>query len=110
VNCEEMIYASYLECETVVVSVLRSVVRRRQVERENWKVCKSARALYYLCVSVIMSECVTQLLINPIMRTRTRLISDTYHYTRHNIYLYIHVSVSPVYIYVLSTYIIFLSL
>jgi hypothetical protein len=35
--------------------------------------------------SVIRSECVTQLLINPIIRTRTRLISGEYLQTRHNI-------------------------
>jgi hypothetical protein len=38
-----------------------------------------------LYVSVIKSECVTQLLINPIIRTRTRHISGMYHPTRHNI-------------------------
>jgi hypothetical protein len=51
----------------VVVSVLRSVARRRLVKIENpsacaalnWKVCKSEIALYYVCVSEIKSECVT---------------------------------------------------
>jgi hypothetical protein len=63
------------------------------VERENpsacatvnWKVCISAIALYCLCVSVTKSEYVTQLLINPIIRTRTHLINDVYYHTRHNI-------------------------
>jgi hypothetical protein len=32
------------------------------------KVCKSATALYGLYLSVIKSECVTKLLINPIIR------------------------------------------
>jgi hypothetical protein len=62
----------------VVVCVSKSVARRRLVERENpsacatvnWKVCISAIALYCLCVSVTKSECVNQLLINPIIRTR----------------------------------------
>jgi hypothetical protein len=47
--------------------VLRSVARRRLVERENpsacamvnWKVCISAIALCGLFVSVTKSECVT---------------------------------------------------
>jgi hypothetical protein len=77
----------------VLVCVSKSVARRRLVEREtpsacatlNGKVCKLAIVLYGLCVSVIKSECVTQLLINPIVRTRTRLISGVYHTTRHNI-------------------------
>jgi hypothetical protein len=51
----------------VVVSVLRSVARRRLVETENpgacttvnWKVCKSAISLYDLYLSVIKSECVS---------------------------------------------------
>jgi hypothetical protein len=51
----------------------------------NWKVCVSAIAMYCLCVSVNKSECVTQLLINPIIRTRNRLISDVYHPIRHNL-------------------------
>jgi hypothetical protein len=49
----------------------------------NYNVCKSARALCDLYISVINSECVTQLLINPIIRTRTRLLSGVYHHTRH---------------------------
>jgi hypothetical protein len=51
-----------------------------------WKVCKTEISLYDLYVSVITSECVTQLRLNPIIRTRTRLISDVYHLTRHNIF------------------------
>jgi hypothetical protein len=38
-----------------------------------------------LYVSGIRCECVTQLLINPIIRTRTCLISGVYQPTRHNI-------------------------
>jgi hypothetical protein len=52
----------------------------------NYNVCKSARALCDLYVSVIKSACVSQLLINAIIRTRTRLISGVYHPTGHNIY------------------------
>jgi hypothetical protein len=78
----------------VVLSVLRSVARRRLVKTTNlssgaavcWRVRKSAIALYDLYLNVITSECVTQLLINPIIRTRTRLISGMYHTTRHIIY------------------------
>jgi hypothetical protein len=43
---------------------------------------KKGIALYCMYLSVIESACVTQLLINPIIRTRTRLNSDV---TRHNI-------------------------
>jgi hypothetical protein len=75
----------------VVVCVSKSVARRRLVKTENpsvcatvnWKLCISATTLYCLCVSVTKSECVTQLLINPIIRTRTRLISGVYDPTRH---------------------------
>jgi hypothetical protein len=79
----------------LVVCVSKSVARRRLVERENpsacatvncRSVCKSGRALYCLCVNVIKSECVTQLLINPMIITRSCLISGVYHHTRHNIY------------------------
>jgi hypothetical protein len=57
----------YLECETVIVSASRSVAGIRLVERENpsacatvnFNWCKQEIALYRLCVSVIMSECVT---------------------------------------------------
>jgi hypothetical protein len=60
--------------------VLRSVARRRLVETANlsacttvnWNVCKSAIALYCLYLSVIKRECVTEVLINPIIPTRTR--------------------------------------
>jgi hypothetical protein len=53
--------------ETVIIPVLRSFARKRLVETENpsacatvnWKVCKWARTLYCLYVSVIKSECVT---------------------------------------------------
>jgi hypothetical protein len=37
--CEERIYVSYLECETVTVYVLRSVARRRLVETGNPSAC-----------------------------------------------------------------------
>jgi hypothetical protein len=49
------------------------------------KVCKLAISLYGLYLSVIKCECVTQLRINPTIRSRIRLISDVYHPTRHNI-------------------------
>jgi hypothetical protein len=68
----------------MIVCVPRSVAGKRLMETGNpsafavvncnW--CTSAIALYDLNFSVIKSECVTQLLINPIIRTRTRLISD----------------------------------
>jgi hypothetical protein len=38
----------------------------------SWKVCISAIALYCLYLSVIKKEYVTEVLINPIIRTRTR--------------------------------------
>jgi hypothetical protein len=64
---EVLIYVQYLECETVVVSVLRSVARRRLVETGNpsacatvcCKVCKAVRGRCCLYLSVIKSECVT---------------------------------------------------
>jgi hypothetical protein len=75
----------------VLVSVLRSVARKRLVEKEdpnacatvNWKVYKSAIALYCLYLSVIKRECVTKVLINPIIRTRTRhfVMRTTLHMT-----------------------------
>jgi hypothetical protein len=49
----------------------------------NWKVCKWEIALY---LSVIKSERVTQLLINPIIRARTRHFSGVYQPTRHNMF------------------------
>jgi hypothetical protein len=52
----------------------------------NSEVCKSAIALYGLYVSVIKSECVTQVLINPNIRTRTRHFRHAFHPTRDNIY------------------------
>jgi hypothetical protein len=38
-----------------------------------------------LYLSVTKSDCVTQLLINPIIRTRSRHFSGVYHPTRHSI-------------------------
>jgi hypothetical protein len=75
-------------------SWLGSVAKRRQVETENpsacttvnCKWCKWAIMLYCLYVSVFKCACVTQLLINPIFRTRTSLISGVYHYTRHRMF------------------------
>jgi hypothetical protein len=77
----------------VVVSVLRSVARRRLVEKKNpsaramvcCKVYRSAIALYDLYLSVIKSECVTKVLIISIIRTRIRLISGVYQQARYNI-------------------------
>jgi hypothetical protein len=79
--------------EIIIIPVLRSVAGKRLVETENHsacatvccKWCKSAIALYCQYISVTTSECVTQLLINPIIRTRTRLISGVYHHTCHSI-------------------------
>jgi hypothetical protein len=49
----------------------------------EWKACKSAIALCCLYLSVIKTVCVTKLLINPIIRTRTRhfVASTTLHVT-----------------------------
>jgi hypothetical protein len=52
------------------------------------KWCKSAIALY---VSGIRCECVTQLLINPIIQNRTRLISGVYHPNTPQYYIYVMV-------------------
>jgi hypothetical protein len=57
----------YLECKTVTLCVSTSVAGSRLVETENssaratvnCKLCKREITLYCLCVSVIMSECVT---------------------------------------------------
>jgi hypothetical protein len=38
----------------------------------NWNVCKSAIELYYLYLSAINRECLTEVLINQIIRTGTR--------------------------------------
>jgi hypothetical protein len=82
--CDKNIYVEYSECETVTV-VATSVAKRRLVEIENSSACatvscnwcKGDIALYCLCASVIMSEC-NQLLINPVIRTRTRLFSGVH--------------------------------
>jgi hypothetical protein len=63
----------------VLVSVLKSVARRRPVETDNPSACaavkcklyKSKIALCCLHLSLIKRECVTEVLINPIIRTRT---------------------------------------
>jgi hypothetical protein len=41
-----------------------------------WIVRKTEIELCDLYLSVIKSECITQLIINPFVRTRTRLISN----------------------------------
>jgi hypothetical protein len=41
----------------------------------NWKMCKSAIAMY---LSVIKRVSVTKVLINPIIRTRTRYFRHAY--------------------------------
>jgi hypothetical protein len=48
----------------------------------NWKVCKSAIALY---LSVI-KRLVTKVLINPIIRTRNRYFRHAHSRTRDNMY------------------------
>jgi hypothetical protein len=50
----------------------------------NWKVCKSAIPLYCLYLSVIKRERVTEVLINPIIRTKTRHFRRLYHPTLDN--------------------------
>jgi hypothetical protein len=65
---------------------LRSVAGRRLVWTENpskcatvdCKVCKREITLYCHCISVIYKWERNQLLINPIIRTRTRLISGVH--------------------------------
>jgi hypothetical protein len=60
--------------------VLRAFARKRIVETENpsacatvnWKDFKLAIVLYCLYLSVIKRDCVTKVLINPIIRTITR--------------------------------------
>jgi hypothetical protein len=79
-KCDWKILGVILAVIEMQVSVLRSVARRRLVETENpsacatvnWNLCKSAIALHCLYLSVTRRECVTKLLINPIIRTRTR--------------------------------------
>jgi hypothetical protein len=41
------------------------------VKTENPSVCATVITLYYLYLSVIKRVCVTEVLINPIIRTRT---------------------------------------
>jgi hypothetical protein len=45
----------------------------------NSEVCKSKIALYYMSVKVIRSGVCNQVLINPVIRTRTRLNNGVYH-------------------------------
>jgi hypothetical protein len=81
--------------ETVIVSVLRSIARRLLVETENPNACatvnskvfKSAIALYCLYLSVIKRECVTEVLINSIIRSRTVHFRRMCHPTHDNIML-----------------------
>jgi hypothetical protein len=47
----------------------------------DWKVCNSAIALYL----IVITEVVTTVIINPIIRTRTRYFRHAYHPTRDNI-------------------------
>jgi hypothetical protein len=80
--CEEKSYMEYLKCKTYSCAS-RSVAGRQQVERENpstcatvdCKVCKWETALYCLCISVIYEWVRNHLIINPIIRTRSCLIS-----------------------------------
>jgi hypothetical protein len=83
--CKEKIHVEYLECKTVTVCVSRSIARRRLVERENLsacamvdcKLCKREITLYCLCKCNYEWVC-NQLLINPIIWTRTCLISGVH--------------------------------
>jgi hypothetical protein len=64
----------------------RLVARRRLVERQNPSACATVNcnwrkrdiALYGLCISVIYEWVGNQLIINPIIRTRTRPISGVH--------------------------------
>jgi hypothetical protein len=82
----------YLEWSDVLVSLLRFFARRRLVKTENpsafatmnWKCVRtSVTALYCMYLSVINRKCVTKVLMNPIIRTRTRhfVTSTTLHVT-----------------------------
>jgi hypothetical protein len=63
----------------------QSLVRMREpLENLCATVNKTVIVLYGLYLNVIESECVTQLLINPIIRTRTLVISFVYQDTHHN--------------------------
>jgi hypothetical protein len=67
----------------------------------NYKVCKSVKALYYLYLSVIKRECVTKVLINPIIRTRTHHFVT--HITLHvTIFYVIYCSSIPVVVMLLT--------
>jgi hypothetical protein len=75
-------------------SALRSVARRQLAETEhssacemvNWKVCNTAIVLYCMYLSVIQKECVTKVLINPIIQTRTtHFITHTTLHTQYKI-------------------------
>jgi hypothetical protein len=52
--------------------------------KAKWKVCKSAVALYCLYLVAIKRERVIKVLINPIIRTRTRHFCCVYHPIRNN--------------------------
>jgi hypothetical protein len=92
---------SYLECQTVIVSVSRSVAGKRLVVTENpsayatvnCRKCKWEIALYCLCINVVKCVCITQLLTNPIIRTRTCLISGAHVTIYIYIYIYIYIDI-----------------
>jgi hypothetical protein len=75
VKCDWKILCIIFGVIEVIVSVLRSVARRRLVKTENpsacttvnWKVRKSVIVLYFMYLNVIKRECVTKVLINPII-------------------------------------------
>jgi hypothetical protein len=74
---EDLCVIQYLKCEIVTVAGKRLVETRNPnaCATVNCKTCKTVTALYGLCVRVSKSECVSQLLINAIIRSTTRLIS-----------------------------------
>jgi hypothetical protein len=79
---EDLMCCSYSEIGTI--PVLKSVARIRPVKTEdtsvcvtvNCKVCRSARALYYLLLRVARSG-VSKWSINPIIQSKPRLIVTT---------------------------------
>jgi hypothetical protein len=95
------VFTPYKNCNTetrsrdyaTVDGAVFSSCRAQPSRAEPNRTVTSRAVLLY--VSVIRCECVTQLLKNPIIRTRTRLISEVHDRQVTILYYYIHVY--PVY-------------